>query len=67
MLKLYRTTDGVTEYWEAWEDTRTKVIVHWGKLGEKGESRKVSVKSGESSSQIIERQAEPMRAVGLGQ
>jgi hypothetical protein len=65
MLKLYRANNGVTEYWEAWEDSRTKVLVHWGKLGEKGESRKVPVKSGNSSSQVIELEAKPMRAAGF--
>jgi len=65
MLKLYRTTDGVAEYWEAWEDTRTKVIVHWGTLGEKGESRRATVRAGDSSSNLIEREAEPMRKVGF--
>ncbi|MGD0901913.1 MAG: hypothetical protein ABR924_03125 [Terracidiphilus sp.] len=65
MLKLYRTTERVTEYWEAWEDTPTRVIVHWGKIGEKGDSRKVSVKSGTRPSGIIKREAEPLRAAGF--
>jgi hypothetical protein len=40
------------------------VLIHWGKLGEKGDSREVQVKSGNSSSQVIELEAKPMRAAG---
>ena len=65
MLKLYRTANGVTEYWEAWEDSGTNVIVHWGKLGEKGETRNVLIKVGNRSSQVIDLEAKPIRAAGF--
>lgn len=65
MLNLYRTTNGLTEYWEAWEDTRTKVVVHWGALGEKGNTRKVSHHASLSSSAVIEKEAEPIKAAGF--
>jgi len=65
MLKLYRTADGVTEYWQAWEHNPKRVIVHWGKLGENGESRRVSVGRDDSPSRLIEREAGPLRADGF--
>jgi hypothetical protein len=64
MLKLYRTRDGVTEYWEAWEESGSKATLHWGKLGEKGESREVSSMFGTSASKLIERESKPLWAAG---
>ncbi len=64
MLKLYRTTGDRREYWEAWENDRT-ITVHWGDLGERGETREVPLKGREDSSKAIEREAEPARAEGF--
>lgn len=57
MLKLYRMKSGDKEYWEAWE-TDDGITVHWGQLGERGETRLVPRKGSESSSQAIEREAQ---------
>jgi hypothetical protein len=64
MLKLYRTTGDKREYWEAWENDRT-ITVHWGDLGERGETRELPLKGREDSSKAIEREAEPARAEGF--
>lgn len=40
-MKLYRTSDEGTEYWETWEESRGQHRVHWGQLGTVGESRVV--------------------------
>jgi hypothetical protein len=64
MLKLYRTMGGVTEYWEAWF-TATAVTIHWGKVGEKGESRELPHEAGRHPSEIIKREAKPIRAAGF--
>ncbi len=43
MIKLYRFSDTKKEYWEAWDSGDGNFIVHFGELGERGES--VIVKS----------------------
>ncbi len=38
--KLYRTSqDGAVEYWESWVEDGGRAVVHWGRLGERGEVR----------------------------
>lgn len=41
MLKLYRTSEGFMEYWETWERDSGSQLVHWGKLGTRGETKTV--------------------------
>jgi hypothetical protein len=38
MIKLYRFGDNKKEYWEAWDNGDGKFTVHFGELGERGES-----------------------------
>ena len=38
MLKLYKNSDGSILYWETWDDDDGTHTVHWGTLGERGES-----------------------------
>lgn len=64
MIKLYRTSDGLTEYWEAWF-TATEVTIHWGRLGEEGETRELPFEPGLHPSDIIKREAKPARAAGF--
>ncbi|HTR23325.1 MAG TPA: hypothetical protein VMI10_05030 [Terriglobales bacterium] len=64
MVKLYRTSGGVTEYWEAWI-TATDVTIHWGKLGDKGEMRELPHEDGLHPSEIVKREAKPIRAAGF--
>ncbi len=48
MLKLYKKTDSQFLYWETWDKDSKTGIVHWGVVGEKGESKEI--KSGLFSS-----------------
>ena len=41
MLKLYRMADGLVQYWETWDNGDGSHTVHWGELGERGESKVV--------------------------
>jgi hypothetical protein len=38
MIKLYRFTDSTKEYWETWNNGNGEFTVHWGKLGDQGNS-----------------------------
>jgi hypothetical protein len=51
-------------YWEAWESD-DGITVHWGRLGERGETREVARKTRESSVKVIEREAQTPRAAGF--
>ncbi|HTC93842.1 MAG TPA: hypothetical protein VK699_10355 [Terriglobales bacterium] len=59
MPKLYMGD----RYWEAWHDT-DKVTIHWGVLGNRGETRIVRVRHGVDPYSIIEKEALEPRAQG---
>ena len=40
MIKLYKTENGIMNYWETWENNGVYTI-HWGKIGETGESKEL--------------------------
>jgi hypothetical protein len=48
MLKLYKKIDDQLFYWETWDKDSKTGIIHWGVVGEKGESKEI--KSGLFSS-----------------
>jgi predicted DNA-binding WGR domain protein len=62
MLKLYKLGD-MTRYWEAW-NTDTEVTIHWGIVGETGETRDIPLRSGENPNSIIEREAKQPKKEG---
>lgn len=62
MLKLYKLRD-MTRYWEAW-NTDTEVTIHWGIVGETGETRDIPLRSGENPNSIIEREAKQPKKEG---
>jgi hypothetical protein len=64
MLKLYRATKQATEYWEAWA-TATEITIHWGKLGDEGQSREIPIEPGISPNDTIKSEAKPIRAAGF--
>ena len=64
MLKLYRTTESGTEYWEAW-NSAMEITIHWGKLGDQGQNRKLPIEPGVPPSDTIKREAKPFRAAGF--
>ena len=64
MLKLYRVTEQGIEYWEAWA-TDKEITVHWGKLGEEGNNREISIKPGINPNDTIKSEAKPIRAGGF--
>lgn len=41
MLKLYKMDDRPPRYWETWDNTDGSHTVHWGVLGQTGETRTV--------------------------
>jgi hypothetical protein len=41
MLKLYKRVNGILNYWETWDKDDKSGVVHWGVVGEKGQSKTV--------------------------
>ena len=62
-LKLYRRQGAEMLYWETWADGGGNRTVHWGKVGERGESR--TVPKAEAGS--IDAEAEARRAEGYAE
>jgi len=55
MIKLYK--NGVPNlYWEAWSSP-TEVTIHWGVLGQEGETREIPLAPGDDVTKILEREA----------
>lgn len=65
MRKLYRRARGGIEYHEAWVHGST-LTEHWGKLGERGETRDHRVKR-RSSDEAVERVLQPLRDDGFAE
>ncbi|HEY0980294.1 MAG TPA: hypothetical protein VGE18_02705 [Candidatus Paceibacterota bacterium] len=42
MEKLYKETGDGLLYWETWDKSGRAGIIHWGKVGEEGQSREIS-------------------------
>jgi predicted DNA-binding WGR domain protein len=63
MLKLYKRARDVTKYWEAWSVDH-EVTIHWGILGEIGETRTIQAETGKSVKSIITRESKSFRREG---
>lgn len=51
-LKAYRTSNGITEFWESWNEG-VETFVRSGKIGEKCQIRKFSMKDPTQASAVI--------------
>jgi hypothetical protein len=65
VIKLYMREDGSISYWEAWAAGRGIVVLHWGKLGEKGKTRQLRLGKGERSANVIAKHSEQPRSEGF--
>jgi hypothetical protein len=58
-LRLYKAD----LFWEAWY-TADRVTIHWGRLGEQGQTREIYVQPGVDSHSIVEHEARQSRTEG---
>ncbi len=63
MIKLYRTMENVTEYWEFWE-SGAEVIVHWGTIGDKGNTKEFNLPKGTRAERLIENEMKELISGG---
>ena len=66
MLKLYKQGRGGMRYWEAWA-RGVWVVVHEGKLGERGKVRHLEPQEGKTPEQMIAKAAETPRSKGYSE
>jgi hypothetical protein len=64
MRKLYKTTKGRKQYWEAWNVGR-KLVVHFGTLGTVGKKKTVRIRKGVSIASAIAKEAAAPRRDGF--
>ncbi len=66
MLKLYRKTESGIFYWETWENGKVHTI-HWGKLGERGQSKEITDSLFRAAKKIIQAEIDEKIADGYQQ
>ncbi len=64
MLKLYRLTNEMKEYWETWEH-EGKHTIHFGKLGTNGEMEVIRPKFLKSATSIIQQKVDSLCSQGF--
>jgi len=63
MIKLYKKCSKGLEYWEAWEN-KGVVTLHWGIVGENGDSLTIKLEKGQSAEKVIFSEAGPAKKQG---
>lgn len=66
LLKLYKREENTTLYWEAWEENQ-EILVHFGELGQIGETTSIPIAEFEPPETAILRHAEEAREAGFGE
>jgi hypothetical protein len=66
MLKLYKRGRTGIRYWEAWK-VPGMVVVHEGRLGDRGKTKRVIPKDGQTPAQCIQQAAAKPRAKGYAE
>lgn len=64
MLKLYKLDDRPPRYWETWENQDGSHTVHWGVLGETGQSRSIDSSAPDSATKRIRAEVDGTMARG---
>jgi len=64
MLKLYKRGPSGILYWEAWTADRA-VTVHWGQVGERGQTQRLEVAPDQSAESVIAAAAARPHACGF--
>ncbi len=64
MLKLYRLNGANRDYWETWEQDSGTHVVHWGRLGTRGESRAVTSTSMQQAEAVLQREVDELVSQG---
>jgi hypothetical protein len=63
MIRLYKRDGDGIHYWQAWRHQRI-VVLHWGRVGEKGRTRQIRLRKGQTAKAVIEEAARQPNAEG---
>jgi len=63
MEKLYKFEGDKVSYWEAWE-ADAQIVIHWGELGERGQSQIIPLTAGELAESRIAQEAKKYHGEG---
>lgn len=66
MLKLYKREEDKTLYWEAW-DEEAEIVIHFGELGQVGETNTIPLPEFEPPDSAIQREAQLAREAGFNE
>ncbi|GAA4321192.1 hypothetical protein GCM10023149_20930 [Mucilaginibacter gynuensis] len=66
MLKLYKNDNGTISYWETWDKDSKNALVHWGVIGNKGQSKEVKSGLFKSFKKEIQQEIDQLIAEGYG-
>lgn len=64
-MKLYRFTDSKKEYWEVWDNGDKSHTIHWGQLGNKGQSKIVKSSFFKKAETIIQNEIDILVSEGF--
>lgn len=67
MIKLYRFTENIQEYWEAWDNGDGNMTVHWGELGTRGQSEIIGSSFFKKAERVVEQQIAAKRSEGFNE
>jgi len=65
MLKLYRFSDAVTQYWETWDNEDGTHTVHWGDLGTTGDRKIIKPSFLKRAERKVQAEVDEMVAAGF--
>ncbi len=65
MLKLYKLSNEIKEYWETWDNGNGSHTVHWGELGTIGNSKTVKSAWFKKAETIIQKEIDALVAQGF--
>ena len=65
MLKLYKFTNTKKEYWETWENDDGTHTVHWGEIGEQGDSKILKSSLFKKAERIIQKEIDELLKKGF--
>ena len=56
MIKLFKNINGQTHYWETWDADKSTAVIHWGIIGNHGESKEIKSRLFSSNSKFVQQE-----------
>lgn len=66
-MKLYKKQEGILHYWQTWNKTQKSGTIHWGVVGERGSTEKISASSQIKYNTLVQAEIEKQRKNGFAE